>query len=45
MFGLPPPARGHEGNKGQPCLNFQIVDYCIQSLLDIGRNPVITTCF
>ncbi|MEI7501643.1 MAG: hypothetical protein WCJ61_00010 [Paludibacter sp.] len=29
----------------KPRYNWQVVDYCIQSLLDRGVNPMITTCF
>jgi xylan 1,4-beta-xylosidase len=41
----PDPAKTMSAGKHDPRVNWQVVDYVIQSLMDIGINPMFTTTF
>jgi len=45
VFALDPQTWRTPSAERKPRYNWQVVDYAIQSLLDIGVNPMITTCF
>ena len=39
------PTRFFSENRKEKRINWQILDYILDSLLDIGINPMVTTCF
>ena len=44
VLGADPGARGGAANKGVR-MNWRILDYCIDALIDIGLDPMLTTTF